>query len=87
MTKEIKKLKRNRDFYSFNVLGLFLTTLKVKRKKTNSFYCAEFVKYILDEINYSNNLPDVVVPKDFLKLENAKEIYKGILRNYNKING
>lgn len=80
----IKKFNRDKELYKFNTLGLFFTTINKRVKNPNKFYCAEFVKYTLDEIHYENNLPNIVVPKDFLKLNGSKTIYKGKLKNYKK---
>ena len=48
----------------------------------NSFYCAEFVKYVLDKSDIKNNLPEMIKPEDFKKLENSSIIYDGLLKNY-----
>lgn len=48
----------------------------------NSFYCAEFVKYVLDKSDIKNNLPEIIKPEDFKKLEDSRIIYDGLLRNY-----
>ena len=65
------------------ILGLVIAGLNKKRNKENYFYCAEFVKYILDKGNIDlSNLPDVIKPEDFKNLKNANVIYKGYLRDY-----
>ena len=51
-------------------------------KYNKSFYCAEFVKYVLDKSKVRNNLPEPIKPEDFKGLECAKVIYEGLLRNY-----
>ena len=48
----------------------------------NSFYCAEFVKYVLDKSDIKNNLPEMIRPEDLKKLENSSIIYDGLLKNY-----
>lgn len=68
--------------YNFNIIGLFAVAIKRKVKFKNSFYCAEFVKYILDESGIKNNLPDIIKPEDFRKIENLRIIYKGKLQQY-----
>lgn len=79
----IKYIKKNKSKYRFNILGLALAGINKKRNKPDTFYCAEFVKHILTQggINV-DNLPEVIKPEDFKKLENANLIYKGYLRNY-----
>ena len=53
---------------------------KVNRKY--KFYCAEFVKFILQESKINVSLPEIVKPEDFQKIDRIKEIYKGYLRDY-----
>jgi len=78
----IEKMKEDKEKYKFNILGLFAAGFHKKVKKRSSFYCAEFVKYVLDEAEIKTNLPDVVKPEDFKRLENLEEIYSGLLRQY-----
>ena len=71
---------------SFNVIGLFAAGFHKKVSKQNAFYCAEFIKYLLDNAKIENNLPYPVKPQDFnnyLKEEiKAELIYNGKLREY-----
>ncbi|MBQ6498216.1 MAG: hypothetical protein IJI58_05820 [Bacilli bacterium] len=78
----IKEFNENRHSYKFNVLGLFFAAINLNIKREKCFYCAEFVKYVLDNSSLEVNLPDVVRPNDFNYLKNAKEIYTGILKQY-----
>ncbi len=78
----IDDINENKHSYKFNVLGLFLAAINLKIKREKCFYCAEFVKYVLDSSSLDVNLPDVVRPNDFNYLENAKEIYTGVLKQY-----
>ena len=54
----------------------------VKLKRDNCFYCAEFVKYIVEKENIITDLPSIVKPNDFLELDNMKLIYQGSLNKY-----
>jgi hypothetical protein len=80
----VRNIERNKDKYHFNIIGLIAVAFKKKLAPRKSFYCAEFVKYILNEAGIENNLPEIVKPEDFKKLPNSKLIYKGKLRKYNK---
>lgn len=76
-------MKKNKKKYRFNILGLILAGINKKNEKENYFYCAEFVKYILDKGNVDiSNLPNIIKPEDFKNLKNANLIYKGYLREY-----
>lgn len=79
--KTIKVLERGKTLYDFNVIGLFAAGFHIRIRRTRSFYCAEFVKYIMDKANIENNLPDTVKPEDFKKLDMKLE-YRGRLRDY-----
>ena len=79
----IEDFKKNKNIYKFNILGLFLISLKYKRKKEKYFYCSEFVKYVLEEVlGEIKELPDLIRPENFKDIPNIKKIYSGLLRNY-----
>lgn len=83
MKNQINYIKKNRNNYKFNIIGLFAVGINKKIKFKNAFYCAEFVKYILETSGVESELPDMIKPEDFKNLENAKEIYNGKLKDYN----
>ena len=78
----IDLIKTERKKYKFNILGLVAAGLHKKIGNDHSFYCAEFVKYVLEEANIKTNLPEIVKPEDFKNLDNIEEIYCGLLRKY-----
>lgn len=80
----ITNIKTNRKEYKFNIIGLFLVSLHRRRIRKNSFYCAEFVKYVLQKAGIGENLPEIIKPEDFKKLEGINIEYEGLLRNYNQ---
>lgn len=79
---EIDNFINNKAQYRFNILGLFLVMFNVKLKRNNCFYCAEFVKYIVEKEKIITDLPNIVKPNDFLELDNMKLIYQGSLNKY-----
>lgn len=81
----IKKMERRKKIYHFNTIGLFASGVNVRIRRNNYFYCAEFVKYLLDEVDFESELPDIVKPMDFKKISNLKVEYKGILSNYQNV--
>lgn len=78
----IEYIKSRKVLYRFNTMGLFGAGFNIKIHSSNSFYCAEFVKYLLVKAMIKNNLPEIVKPEDFKKMENIKLEYKGILKEY-----
>ena len=81
----IEEIQKQKNVYKFNIIGLLGVALNVKIKREKHFYCAEFVKYVLEQSNVLE-LPDPVKPEDFEQIENTNEIYKGILREYKNNN-
>ncbi len=80
--KLIEEIKLDRENYRFNVIGLFAVPLRIKVKRRKCFYCAEFVKYLFDNSNLKIDLPNIIKPDDFSKIDGTKEIYSGFLRKY-----
>lgn len=79
---KIKSENENKK-YKFNITGLFAVGFHKIIKREHSFYCAEFVKYVMENSNINLDLPDPIKPEDFKKIEGLKEIYRGLLRKYN----
>ena len=79
----IKKFDKRKRIYKFNVVGLFAVALNLKVQKANSFYCAEFVKYALEQSHIiEEKLPEIIRPDDFYNLKESKPVYEGLLRKY-----
>lgn len=79
----IRKFKRNRKKYHFNIVGLVAVAFGKKIQYKQALYCAEFVKYVLEEADLPINLPELVRPINFKDIEGLTLIYKGYLRKYN----
>ena len=77
----IEQMKAKKNLYKFNVIGLLGILLNVKIKREKYFYCAEFVKYVLEQSQVLE-LPELVKPEDFEKVSGISEIYRGVLREY-----
>ena len=88
-TEEYNKLKENIDNmyankkkYRFNMLGLMAVPLHLKVHRNNHFYCAEFVKYVLENSVGGIELPEIIKPEDFEEIKGLELIYTGVLRKY-----
>ena len=77
----IQKFEAEKRIYKFNVMGLIGVPFHKKIQGEHSYYCAEFVKYILEEAEVVK-LPQIIKPDDFNQLNNTKVVYKGLLRQY-----
>lgn len=81
--ENIYNFETNKEKYHFNIKGLFAAGFNKKITKDNYFYCAEFLKFVLDKSGININLPEITKPEDFAKVKNKHVIYKGYLKNYN----
>lgn len=84
IVKTIERVRSNKEKYKFNIIGLFFVSINKKYKRENSFYCAEFVKYLVEQSFGKKLLPEIVKPMDFLELDNLELVYEGVFRNYAK---
>ena len=84
MEDTIKTIEANKDKYKFNIIGLFAVGINKRIQRKNYFYCAEFVKYVLETAGIETNLPKIVAPDDFKHIDNKVLVYEGVLRKYNK---
>ena len=80
--RAIARIQRHKKEYSFNVLGLFAIAFNKKVRKDNSFYCAEFVKHILENSSIETGLPELIRPENFRSMEGVNLEYTGILKDY-----
>lgn len=78
----INKFDNRKKELKFNVKGLFAVGFNKKITKEDSFYCAEFLKYILNKSEIKIELPELVRPENFKNLKDGKIIYSGILKDY-----
>lgn len=82
MKNNIASVQDEKQNYSFNRLGLFAVGLHRKIRREHAFYCAEFVKYMLEKSGIEADLPELIKPEDFKGIKGLQEVYAGILRNY-----
>lgn len=78
----IEKFKECKEPYKFNIIGLFAVSINKKIHFKNSFYCSEFVKYLLDKAQIKANLPYLAKPEDFKEIEGLTLEYSGKLKEY-----
>lgn len=82
----IHKMYKNRGKYKFNIMGLLAIGFNKSVKMKNWFYCAEFVKYVLDQAGVELGLPDKMIrPENFKYIEDKELEYYGLFRKYKKV--
>ena len=82
LKRTIDKFKAEKSEYGFNYLGMFATAINLKLRFKNRFYCAEFVKHMVDTAQINADLPELVRPESFKNFANSKVVYTGLLRDY-----
>lgn len=82
LEKIIYDMEKNKEKYKFNIVGLFAAGFQKKIGIENSFYCAEFIKYVITKAHIETNLPEVVKPEHFKNINDLHEVYSGLLKNY-----
>ena len=80
--QDILNIEKEKEKYHFNIKGFLGVTIKKRIIRKNYFYCAEFVRYILEQAYIKTDLPDIITPSDFQKLKNLNIIYQGKLHDY-----
>lgn len=76
-------LERKKHF-KYSYWGVFMAAFKRNYESRTKFYCSQFVRMCLALFGVDNaeELPKVIKPIDFLKLNSKKIVYTGLLRNY-----
>lgn len=74
-------LLRKKDFH-YDARGLIMCKMGRESKRDNHYFCSKFVSEVLLESGAVKSLPkpaSLMHPQDFLDLEEATLVYKGIL--------
>lgn len=84
MHRFIQLIEANKDYYRYNLIGLFGVMVKKPIKRKNAFFCSQFVASVLKESNTINFEKDVclVQPNDILGVADFELVYEGRLRDY-----
>ncbi len=88
ITKNLEHFKNNREYYSYNLIGLGLIFLHIAYNRKNKFVCSQFVSHILEksEVDLDFSKPScLLTPEDFRHVDSAELIYKGELNAFYKM--
>ena len=80
----IEYLSKNKIQFKYNYLGVFFALFRKDYEVKHRYYCSQFVRACLVYLGIENadNLPKIIKPIDFLKLQNKIILYKKFLKNY-----
>lgn len=84
LSKNIEQFLREKEKYKFNMIGLLLAGFNLKRRKENYYYCAEFVKHVLEKSGINMDLPEIIKPEHFANFKEKNVIYEGKLNKFGK---
>lgn len=70
--------------YKYNFLGLFAVLIRKSWKRTNYYFCSQFVSELFDRCGIwtSPKTPELTKPTDLLDISNKEIIFEGLLQNY-----
>lgn len=79
LVKIIRYMKKNRDMYGYDYLGIILRFLKIPVTFKNKYVCSYFIAELLEETSVYDFNKDTfkVIPKDFSNIDSFKLIYSG----------
>lgn len=79
LVKIIRHMKKNKNIYGYDYLGIVLRYLKIPVAFKNKYVCSYFVAELLEEANICNFKKDTfkVIPKDFERIKGLNLIYTG----------
>lgn len=69
-------MEKESEKYKFNIKGFLAVAFKKRIIRKNYFYCAEFVRYVLNEAYIDTELPEIIIPTDFQRLKGLNVTYK-----------
>ena len=80
----IDYFSEHKQSFHYNYLGILCACFRKNHESGKRYYCSQFVRACLALFNIENavELPKIIKPIDFLKLNNKNIIYEGLLRNY-----
>lgn len=74
---------KNRNIFSYNILGLIAVYLNIEWKRRKNFLCSQFVAYTLEKIGIPLEKPFCLYkPDDFRGFPYAELIYQGELNDF-----
>lgn len=82
--KIVYSMEKSKKIYKFNTLGLFASAFNIKYESENSYYCSEFIKYIIENADNNIKLSKFAKPNDFRYISDLEFVYRGLLRDYNR---
>lgn len=87
--ENIEYFKKNREYFSYNCIGLGFIFFNIAFRRKNKFVCSQFVGHMLEKSGINSRIHKPVclqTPEDFRHIPGAELIYRGNLNNYHEYN-
>ncbi|MBD7916157.1 hypothetical protein H9660_13480 [Clostridium sp. Sa3CUN1] len=84
LKKELDLFLKDQKKYKYSLLGLLGVIMNRPIKRSNRYFCSEFVSYLLIKSNIydSNKIPSLTKPSDLLNINDKEFIYEGLTYEY-----
>jgi len=84
MQQYIKKIEDQKEYFRYNLIGLFAVMMNKQLQRNNAFFCSQFVATVLSHNKsiHFEKPPSLTTPQDLLKDPALTLEYKGPLQNY-----
>lgn len=84
LKEELNKFINSDRKYGYNLIGLLGVALQRPIKRSNRYFCSEFVSQLLINSNIYNSdkCPSLIKPSDLLEINHKEFIYEGLINNY-----
>lgn len=80
---DINYFKEQQQNLQYNFFGLLAMALDIPLKRSNAYFCSEFIATLFVRAGIAPNLdPQFTSPMNIIHIPNLKEIYKGPLNEY-----
>ncbi|MEG1002503.1 MAG: hypothetical protein RSD13_01135 [Clostridium sp.] len=84
LKKDLDNHFSKKDIYRYNFLGLLLVNFKFPYKRSNYYFCSQFVAELLinNEIFSSEKKPEFIKPSDIQSIGHDDILYEGLVTNF-----
>jgi len=80
---DLNYFNQEKENLQYNFFGLLALALDIPLKRSNAYFCSEFIATLFVRAGISPNLePHFTSPMDLIHIPGLKEIYKGSLNDY-----
>lgn len=84
LKEELEKFLQDQKKYKYSLLGLIGVMINKPIKRSNRYFCSEFISHLLIKSNIyeSDKSPGLTKPSDLLNINHKEFIYEGLTYEY-----